>query len=83
MNTNPFPEWSHNRHTRHTLRLFCESSARLVTAGLLDADTAGRFLDRAGVPFEDQCRIVREALAVREICPEPEEFTQLEAACDP
>ena len=80
MNMNPFPEWSHDRRTRHALRLFCESTARLVTAGLLDADTAGLFLDRAGVPFEDQCRIVREALAVRELCPEPEEFLDLEAS---
>ena len=78
MNTNPFPDWSHDRRIRHARRRFCESVASLLTAGHIDADRAGLLLDRVGVPFEDQCRIVRDALAVRELCPEPEYFLELE-----
>lgn len=80
MNTNPFPEWSHDRRTRHGLRGFCDGVAWLVSTGRISPETAGRRLERLGVPFEAQCRIVREALAVRELCPEPEEFLELEAS---
>ena len=78
MNTNPFPDWSHDRRIRHARRRFCESVASLLTAGHIDANRARLLLDRVGVPFEDQCRIVRDALAVRELCPEPEHFLELE-----
>jgi len=80
MNLNPFPEWAqHDRRLQHGLRAFCDNVATLVTAGHISPETAGRRLERLGVPFEDQCRIVREALLVRELCPEPEEFLELEA----
>ena len=78
MNTNPFPDWSHDRRIRLGLRGFCDGVAWLVSVGHIDPDTAGRRLDRLGIPFEAQCRIVRDALAVRELCPEPEHFLELE-----
>lgn len=78
MNTNPFPDWSHDRRIRHARRRFCESVASLLTAGHIDADRAGLLLDRVGVPFEGQCRIVRDALAVRELCPESKHVLELE-----
>lgn len=79
MNLNPFPEWAqHDRRLQRGLRAFCDNVATLVTAGHISPETAGRRLERFGVPLDAQCRIVREALLVRELCPEPEEFAQLE-----
>ena len=84
MDLNPFPDWAeHNRRAQRGLRAFCDTVATLVTAGHISPETAGRRLDRLGVPFEAQCRIVREALQLRELCPEPEEFAQLEGTHAP
>ena len=84
MDLNPFPDWAeHDRRAQRGLRAFCDNVATLVTAGHISPETAGRRLDRLGVPFEAQCRIVREALQVRELCPEPEEFAQLEVTHAP
>lgn len=81
MNLNPFPEWAqHDRRLQRGLRAFCDNVATLVTAGHISPETAGRRLDRLGVPLDAQCRIVREALLVRELCPEPEEFLKLDAS---
>ena len=78
MNLNPFPEWAqHDRRLQRGLRAFCDNVATLVTAGHISPETAGRRLERLGVPFDAQCRIVQDALAVRDLCPEPEAFIEL------
>lgn len=72
MGLTTYPNWAHgDRRAKQVLQDYCDGVAALVTSGLLDPGMAGAMLDKHGVPFDAQCRIVKEAIHGQQACPDP------------